>query len=108
MNQINFNDYYDNVSLVNSLLIMLSKHPYTAKVASQIADKGYCDAKKQFYHGVKLYLIGKDRFEKIPKPNFFDFTPASVNDLTAVKPLICQLKNQIVVGDKAYSSEKFN
>lgn len=108
MNQMNFDDCYDNVSLVDSLPIMLSKHPYTAKVASQIADKGYCDAKKQYYHGVKFHLIGKDRFEKIPKPNFFDFTPASVNDLTAIKPMICQLKNQIVVGDKAYSSEKLN
>lgn len=39
MNQMNFDECYDNVnvSLVDSLPITLSKHPCTAKVASQIA-----------------------------------------------------------------------
>ncbi|MFD2520625.1 hypothetical protein [Emticicia soli] len=73
---------------------MLAKYPDRAKVAPMLVSKGYCDAKSQYYHGVKLHCLGKDRFKKIPKLSMIRITPANVHDLTAAKPIITQLANQ--------------
>lgn len=108
VSQMDYSDCYANVCLIDSLPIMLAKYPDRAKVAPMLASKGYCDAKSQYYHGVKLHCLGKDRFEQIPKPSIIRITAANVHDLTAVKPIICQLNNQYVIGDRAYASESLN
>lgn len=89
-----------NVSLIDSLQIMLAKYPDRGKVAPIIASKGYCDAKSQYYHGVKLHCFGKDRFEQIPKPSILRIILANIHDLTEAKPIIAQLTNQLSLGIK--------
>src|SRR5438034_5102149 len=46
--------------LLDSLPIMLAVRGRScqAKVARDQADKGYCESKKIYYHGVKLHLLG--------------------------------------------------
>lgn len=45
--------------IVDSLPVMLAAHghSYSAKVALDVADAGYCAAKKTRFHGVRLHLI---------------------------------------------------
>ena len=49
--------------LIDSLPIVLAgpKRSNQAKVAPEIANKGYCATKSPFYYGVKLHVIGSSR-----------------------------------------------
>ena len=93
-----------DVRLTDSLPIILSKRPRSARVASDIADKGYCSTKKLYYHGFKLHLIALDRLHQMPLPDRIQFTKASVNDLTALRAELPYLPGGALVGDKAYAS----
>ncbi len=42
---------HTHISLTDSLPIILSKRPYKAKVAPELADKGFCKTKQLYYHG---------------------------------------------------------
>jgi hypothetical protein len=97
-----------NVSLTDSLPIILSKRPYQAKVARSIADKGYCSTKKLYYHGMKLHLLGFDRYEGMPIPEFIGFTAASENDLTVLKSRLPYLQDRKIIGDKIFASVELN
>ena len=93
-----------DVRLTDSLPIVLSKRPDSARVATDIADKGYCSTKKLYYHGLKMHLIAVDRLAKMPLPERTQFTKASVNDLTALRAELPYLSGGCLVGDKAYAS----
>jgi hypothetical protein len=108
MKQLSYSDCYANISLADSLPIILSKRPYQAKVALQVADKGYCSTKNLYYHGVKLHFLGADCYQGLPQAQHIGFSQASANDLTVLKPLLSQLKNCKVVADKIYASQEFN
>lgn len=108
MAQLPYQDCYPDISLTDSLPIILSKRPYQAKVALQIADKGYCSTKDLYYHGIKFHFLGFDRYQRIPKPEYMSFTPASTNDLTALKAILPALANRTVVGDKIFASVELN
>lgn len=55
------------------------------KVAREIADKGYCSTKNQYYHGLKLHLVGYRRKGHLPFPCHIVLSSASENDLTVFK-----------------------
>jgi len=93
-----------DVRLTDSLPIILSKRPLSARVAPALADKGYCATKKLYYHGLKLHLIAVDRLQQMPLPERIQFTKASVNDLTALRAELPYLSPGCLVGDKAYGS----
>lgn len=93
-----------DVRLTDSLPILLSKRPDSARVATDIADKGYCSTKKLYYHGFKLHLIAVDRLAKMPLPERIQFTAASVHDLTALRAELPYLSGGCLVADKAYQS----
>lgn len=97
-----------DVRLTDSLPIILSKRPNSARVALDIADKGYCSTKRLYYHGFKLHLIGIDRLAKMPLPERIQFTKASVHDLTALRAELPYLPAGCLVGDKAYWSAPLN
>ena len=90
--------------LTDSLPILLSKRPDSARVATDLADKGYCSTKKFYYHGFKLHLIALDHLAKMPLPERIQFTAASVNDLTALRAELPYLPPGCLVADKAYAS----
>ncbi len=90
--------------LLDSMPIMMANNQRSssAKVALEIADKGYCDTKKTYYHGVKLHMIGNDRDFTIPTPNIIGITPASCHDLTAFKMIAHEFHECNIFMDKAY------
>lgn len=93
-----------DVRLTDALPIILSKRPASACVAPQLADKGFCSTKKLYYHGLKLHLVGVDRLATMPLPERMQFSPASANDLTALRQQLPYLAGGCLVGDKAYCS----
>lgn len=108
MSQLCFQDCYLDICLTDSLSIILSKRPYQAKVAPQLADKGYCASKQLYYYGLKFHFLGPDRYQAMPLPEWMQFSPASANDLTILKTVCPQLRKRTIVGDKIYASGSLN
>lgn len=108
MTQACFQDCYIDISLLDSMPIVLSKRPYQAKVALQTADKGYCATKNLYYHGMKFHFLGFDRYGQLPVAEYMGFTAASVNDLTVLKTILPALHHRKIIADKAYASALLN
>lgn len=96
------------VSLVDSLPIILCSSKRKAKVAQQLSDKGYCATKKMHYYGVKLHTVASAVEGSLPLPEFVALTPASTHDLTALRPLLPKLAGQALFGDKIYADKPLN
>lgn len=78
------------------------------KVAKEIADKGYCSTKNQYYHGLKLHLVGMRRKGHIPYPYQLILSSASENDLTVFKrESVPYLRNTTIFADKIYGDSEF-
>ena len=92
--------------LVDSLPIVLAnaKRSNKAKVASELADKGYCDSKKMYYYGVKIHIIGPSRINSIPFPEYIGLSPASCHDIAAFKQIAPEIDNSEIFADKAYAN----
>ncbi len=71
--------------LVDSLPIMLAQHghSYSARVARDIADVGYCAAKKTRFHGVRLHCMAQRRMGRLPLPAQVWLCAASHHDSKA-------------------------
>lgn len=55
-------DCYEDTLIVDSLPSMTcTGRNRTGKVATEIANMGYCSTKNQYYHGLKLHLVGMRR-----------------------------------------------
>lgn len=62
-------DCDDDTLIVDSLPIMTSTgRNRKEKVAAEIADKGYCSTKSQYFYGLKLHLVGMRRMGHMPFP----------------------------------------
>jgi len=90
--------------LIDSMPIIVanSKRSGSAKSASEICNKGYCDSKKMYYYGVKLHSLGQSKYKTLPIPKVMYVTPASVNDLPAGKYILDGMRNIDVYCDKMY------
>jgi hypothetical protein len=95
--------------LIDSLPIMLAKggHAYTAKVAREEADLGYCASKKTYFHGVRLHTIAQRRSGTIPLPNKIWLREGSCHDLSSVREQDVYLPNTSLIGDKAFPDPLF-
>lgn len=93
--------------VIDSLPIILAKATRAdhAKVAKEVANKGYCSTKKLDYHGVKLHLLGRKRLQQLPIPEDVALTAASVHDLTAFRQEIQPPDFGALFADKAYIDE---
>lgn len=96
------------ISLMDSLPIMLCSAKREAKVARDISDKGYCSTKSSHYYGLKLHVIAKHAPNALPVPEFVGLTPASTHDLTAVRPILPKLTGKALFGDKIYADQPLN
>ncbi len=101
-------DLLEHIVLTDSLPIILSRQPASAKVALSMADKGYYATKKLYYHGLKCHLLATDRLGRLPLPRHMHFRAASQNDLTALRQSTSALSTLALVGDKAYASAPFS
>ena len=90
--------------MIDSFPIMLARHghAYHARVAREIANKGYCAAKKTHFHGVRLHTIARCRSGHLPLPDHLWLRAASVHDLTSVREQDIHLPTSTLFGDKAY------
>lgn len=91
--------------LIDSMPIMLAKGSTsnTARVAAEIADKGFCASKSSYYYGVKLHTIALRRTQQLPLPALLHVGRASQHDLSALRELNPDLGNCVLFGDKAYA-----
>lgn len=96
-------------SIVDSMPIMLcTGRNRQGKVAREVADKGYCSTKEQYYYGVKLNLLAYRRKGKLPFPEHYVITPASENDGTVFKrDLAPELQDKNIFADKIYQDTAF-
>ena len=71
--------------VLDSLPVMLAKgsRSSSARVAREIANKGYCASKKLYYRGLKLHLLAGKRPGRLPVPESLVLTKAAVHDLAA-------------------------
>lgn len=95
-------------SLLDSMPIITCSGKRSAKVATEITDKGYCSTKGMYYYGLKLHLLGFRRIGKLPHPEQILFTPASVNDVTVFKEAWSGIENRTFFGDKIYFVNELN
>lgn len=73
--------------LIDSLPVMLAKggRAYSATVARDVADVGYCASKQIYFHGVRLHTIAQRRSRTIPLPRQIWLREGSVHDLRSVR-----------------------
>ena len=100
-------DIRDDISVVDSMPIITCSGKRRAKVAREIADKGYCSTKGMYYYGMKLHALGAWRPGSLPHPQQILFTPASVNDLALFKEAWSGMKDRVFFGDKIYNDRDF-
>lgn len=93
------------LAVIDSMPIILAKGTRSdqAKVATAIANKGYCSTKKLWYHGLKLHCLGWLQYQALPRPCQIGFSPASTQDNTYFKEQFApQCGSMILLGDKVY------
>ena len=90
--------------LIDSVPVMLAKggHAYTATVAREVADVGYCASKKIYFHGVRLHTIAQRRCGRIPLPTRMWLREGSCHDLRGVREQEIHLPHSSLIGDKAF------
>lgn len=94
-----------DIGLTDSQPVVLAQQSrrFKAKVARQeLANSGYCPAKKLYYHGVKIHVVGDYRPGTLPLPRYIGVTPAGMNDGPAVESVAPTLAYRELYADKAY------
>ncbi len=87
------------------IIIAKSKRSSKASVANEIANKGYCASKDQYYYGAKLHLVIDAEKNRAPfKFRLCGITPASEHDINFLKANYSNLATTSLYGDKAYIS----
>lgn len=78
--------------LVDSLPVMLAQHghSYRARVAREIADVGFCAAKKTRFHGVRLHFIAQRRSGALPRPSQMGLLRSLASRLESVSSSIAR------------------
>ncbi len=90
--------------LVDSVPVMLAQHghSYGARVGREIADIGYCAAKKTRFHGVRLHCIAQRRTGSLPLPAQVWLCAASHHDSKAFIQQQPEIAATSLFGDLAY------
>lgn len=93
--------------ITDSMPIVLAnaKRSGKAKVASELADKGYCSSKAMWYYGVKLHLLTIARADTLPVPEYIGLSEGSAHDLTVLRPVLPHLHDTDLYGDKIYADQ---
>lgn len=97
-----------DISLIDSLPIITCSGKRAGKVAPELTDKGFCSTKNLYYYGAKLHSIAFRRPNALPLPEFLILTPASENDLNAIRHILPKLKNRTFFGDKIFASKELD
>jgi len=95
--------------LIDSMPVMLARggHAYTAGVARDVADVGYCASKRTYFHGVRLHTIARRRCGRLPLPQHIWLREGSCHDLRSVREQEVAVPRSSLIGDKAYLDATF-
>ncbi len=90
--------------VADSLPVVLAQQSrrFTAKIAHELANSGYCPTKKLYYHGVKIHAVGDYRPGTLPLPRYIGVTPAGLNDGPVLEQVAPALAYRNLLADKAY------
>jgi hypothetical protein len=90
--------------LVDSLPVMLARHghSYGARVGREVADAGFCAAKKTRFHGVRLHCVAHRRAGRLPLPAQVWLCSAAHHDSKAFIEQQPELPSTELFGDLAY------
>ena len=90
--------------LMDSLPIIVAgqSRSGSAKVASELCNKGYCDSKQMWFYGVRLHVLGQSQYKTLPLPKLMQLAPASQHDRKASEEMLCDVYNIDAFTDKAY------
>lgn len=90
--------------LVDSLPVMLARHghSYRARVGREVADIGFCAAKKTRFHGVRLHCLAQRRAGRLPLPAQVWLCGASHHDSKAFIEQRPEIATTELFGDLAY------
>ena len=86
----------------DSMPIITCSHKRKAKIAPNLVDKSYCATKHLHYFGVKIHTLNLHRKAQLPFPVKIGITPASIPDITALRPVLEVTHVQATFLDKAY------
>jgi hypothetical protein len=90
--------------LLDSMPIQLAQgvRAGQARVASDVADLGYCASKRKYYYGVKLHALALHAPHALPRLEQAWVSPASASDLTLAKYYTAGLPQGELFADKLY------
>ncbi len=94
--------------IVDSLPVMLAQqgHCYSAKLAREVANAGFCAAKKTRFHGVRLHCVAERQVGRLPKPVHIWLREASAHDSKAFANQTLALPESTLFGDLAYPTRQ--
>lgn len=95
-------------AVIDSFPLMMAqgRRADTAKVAREVADKGYCASKDRWYHGIKIHQLSLCQPGRLPLPQSMVLSAASEHDNTVFKEQIAPYFRDLrIYGDKAYHDE---
>lgn len=94
-----------DVRLVDSMPIVMAheRRSSQAKVAPELANKGYCASKRMYFYGVKMHLLAFRRPGTLPVPDYIGISRGSANDLTVLRSILPSLQDCELYGDKIYA-----
>jgi hypothetical protein len=95
---------HDGVWLTDSFPVALAKqgHRFSARVAKELADAGYCATKKLYYYGVRVHVVARRQAGTLPCPDYIGVTGASSHDGKVFEQIRPVLKDNELYADKAY------
>ncbi len=98
-----YHDYFEEDCVIDSMPIMLAVRGRSvqAKVAGEIAAQSYCASKDIYYHGVKMHILARKRYGRLPQPELLKITAATEHDLRVLQEFEDQIIGN-VFADKAY------
>lgn len=90
--------------LIDSVPVMLARggHAYSARVARDLSDVGYCASKKMYFHGVRLHTIAQRRCGAMPLPAQVWLREGGCHDLQSVREQAVSLPGSTLIGDRAF------
>ncbi len=92
--------------VIDSMPIMLAVRARSAhaKVALANADVGYCASKAIYYHGVKLHILARKQYRRLPLPEILTLSKASDHDLPVLQGFEGKTAGNLFA-DKAYQDQ---
>ncbi len=95
----------EDVYLVDSMPVVMAheKRSSRAKVAPELANKGYCASKKMYFYGVKVHLLALRRPGTLPLPDYLGLSPGADHDLSVLRRILPRLRDCELYGDKIYA-----